>query len=54
MTTLRVTDDSTRDELAEAIGHLRARHASVEDQQVRDELAEAIDELLDMWGRARA
>lgn len=42
-----VTDDSTPEQIHEAIGYLRDRQRRCELQSVRDELAEAIDDLLD-------
>lgn len=47
-----ITEDSTRAELEEAIGYLRAKRATVEDQQVRDEITAAMDALLDRWKAA--
>lgn len=46
-TILRVTDDSTRADLEEAIGHLRARQQRVELDATKAEIQAEIDALLD-------
>lgn len=51
---LLITEDSTRAELTEAIGYLRAKQRLVEDDQVRDDIGVCIDELLDRLADARA
>ena len=51
MSLLRITDESTPADIAEAISHLRARQRIVRDQQVRDEISDAIDEMLDLLPR---
>ena len=48
---LRITDDSTPDEITEAIGHLRTKQRACRDQQMRAEIAEAVDDLLDRLPR---
>lgn len=50
---LRVTDDSTREEIAEAITHLRARQRAAVIPSTAAEIGAVIDELLEDWGRAR-
>lgn len=44
---LVITDDSTRPELCEAIGYLRAKQRVVFDAEVKAEIQAAIDDLLD-------
>lgn len=46
---LRITDDATPDELAEAAYNLRAKQERVKDPVVKAELSAAIDELLDLY-----
>jgi hypothetical protein len=53
MTLLRITDDSTREEIAEAIGHLRARQRQAVIPSTAAEIGAEIDELIEAWGKAR-
>ena len=48
MNFLRITEDTTRDDLVAAIGHLRAKQIAARDAQVVEELR--ADELLDLLG----
>ena len=52
MNYLRVTDDTDRAGLEEAITHLRAKQLVAGTEQVRGEIADDIDELLDMLADA--
>lgn len=51
MTSVRVTDDSTRDEIAEAIAHLRARAKRMPAHwaERRQEIADEVDLLVAEW-----
>jgi hypothetical protein len=49
---LLITAASTRVELAEAIGHLRAKRLHVRDAVVLAEIDEDVDQLVEAWGRA--
>lgn len=51
---VRVTDDSTRDDIAEAIGFLRAKRAACCLSDLREEIDEDVDELVELWGKAPA
>jgi hypothetical protein len=53
-TLLRITDDSTRPELEEAIGHLRDKQQRAVLETTRAELQVSIDALLDRWAKAPA
>ena len=46
---LRVTDDSTRADLEQAIGRLRAKRQVVRTSEVRHEIGAEVDELIEMW-----
>jgi hypothetical protein len=50
---LLITSTATRCELAEAIGHLRAKRRHVRDAVVLAEIDEDVDQLVEAWGRAR-
>lgn len=52
MSLLRVTDDSTKAELAEAIGHLRLRQLACQLDASKAEIQVTIDSLLERWARA--
>ena len=49
---LRITDDSTRSEIAEAITHLRNRQRQATLDATKAEVQVAIDALLDVWAKA--
>jgi len=49
---LRITDDSTRAEIAEAITHLRAKQRAAELATTKAEVQVVIDALLDVWAKA--
>jgi hypothetical protein len=53
MTLLRITDDSTREEIAEAIGHLRDRQRAAVIPSTAAEIGAEIDALIEAWGKAR-
>ena len=53
MTLLRITDDSTREEIAEAIGHLRARQICAVIPSTAAEIGAEIDALIEAWDKAR-
>lgn len=54
MAPLRIDEHSTRAELEEAIGHLRAKRSRCELAEIRAEIDEVVDELLDEWTTAPA
>ena len=54
MSILRITDDSTREELAEAIGHLRLRQLGAVIPSTAAEIGVEIDALLEAWAKAPA
>lgn len=54
MTVIRVTDDATRADLAEAIGHLRARQLGAVIPSTAAEIGVEIDALLEAWAKAPA
>lgn len=54
MTVIRVTDDSTREEFAEAIGHLRHKQLGAVIPSTRAEIGVEIDALLEAWAKASA
>lgn len=49
---LRITDDSTRAEIAEAITHLRNRQLQATLATTKAEVQVVIDALLDVWAKA--
>ena len=49
---LVITDDSTRAEIAEAIGHLRAKQVRSTLATTKAEIQVDIDCLLDQWNKA--
>ena len=51
---VRVTDDSTPDDIAEAIGFLRAKRAACCLSDMRDEIDEDVDELVALWNERRS
>lgn len=51
---LRVTDDATREDIAEAIGNLRAKQKACSLAEIREDISADIDELLEMLGTAKA
>ena len=53
MTVVRVTDQPTRLDIAEAVTAQRAKQMSAETQAVKAEVQAEIDALLDGWERAR-
>lgn len=52
MALLRITDDSTRAEIEEAIGHLRAKQRRAALETTRAEVQTEIDALLEAWKAA--
>lgn len=54
MTILRITADSTRDEIAEAISHLRRKQQAAVLETTKAEVQVTIDALLDVWEKAPA
>jgi hypothetical protein len=48
---VRITDDSTRADLEEAMVHLRAEQKRVMLAECKAEIGADLDELLDMWAR---
>lgn len=53
MSVLRITDDATQADIAEAIGHLRDKQRRAELDTTRAEVQTEIDALLDAWEAAR-
>lgn len=51
---VKVTDDSTRDDIAEAIGFLRAKRAACCLADMQAEIDADVDELVDLWKAAPA
>jgi hypothetical protein len=49
---LLITSTATRDQLAEAIGHLRAKRLYVHDAGVLAKIDKDVDQLVEAWGRA--
>jgi len=46
---IRITDDTSAEQIAEAIRHLRQRQERTESAQVRADVGETIDELVDLY-----
>lgn len=51
---VRVTDDSTPEDIAEAIGFLRAKRAVCCLSDMRAEIDEDVDELVGLWRERKA
>lgn len=50
---LRITEDSTREDVAEAVTHLRKRQRNETDPVVASWISEDIDDLLELYATAR-